>query len=344
MNWFKVHFPGILITFILALGATEVVEFLPDHIIGPGVLTLFIGMILHPLIRERSSLSKGITYSSKGLLRLGIILMGANFSFAQVVQVGGSALSVMAFTLLTAFGGGALLGKLLGLDWKLSSLISAGTGICGGSAITAVAPVIDAEDDQVAYAISTIFLFDMLMVLLLPLIGGYLQLSDLTFGLWAGTAINDTSSVVASSYGYSSIAGDYAVIVKLTRTLAIIPVVLFYSTFGGRPKEGTNGDTVPAQGNSGGSPKVSVAKIFPWFVLIFLAMVVLKTLGIIPTGLTPYLSKTSKFLMVMALGAIGLKTNPGKLVKSGVTPLVHGLILSTLVILVSFFAIQLLAV
>ena len=115
------------------------------------------------------------------------------------------------------------------MDWKLSSLISAGTGICGGTAVATLSQVIDAEDSDVAYAISATFIFDVVMVILFPIMGAALGLSDMAFGLWAGTAVNDTSSVVAAGYAYSDAAGDFATIVKLTRTLSIIPVVLAFS-------------------------------------------------------------------------------------------------------------------
>ena len=115
------------------------------------------------------------------------------------------------------------------MDWKLSSLISAGTGICGGTAVATLSQVIDADDSDVAYAISATFIFDVVMVILFPIMGAALGLSDMAFGLWAGTAVNDTSSVVAAGYAYSDAAGDFATIVKLTRTLSIIPVVLAFS-------------------------------------------------------------------------------------------------------------------
>ena len=135
----------------------------------------------------------------------------------------------MIFTLLAAFGGGYLLGKAFGLDWRLSSLISSGTGVCGGSAIAAVSPVIDAEDHQITYAMSSTFIFDMFMIILFPLMGQSLNMSDMSYGLWTGTAVNDTSSVVAAGYAFSEAAGDFATMVKLTRTLAIIPIVIIFT-------------------------------------------------------------------------------------------------------------------
>jgi uncharacterized integral membrane protein (TIGR00698 family) len=256
-----------------------------------------------------------------------------------VLKVGKFSLVVMLFTLITAFGGGYLFGKLFNMDWKLSSLISAGTGICGGSAIASIAPVIDAEDSDIAYAISATFIFDVLMVILFPIMGRYFGMSDLGYGLWTGTAVNDTSSVVAAGYAFSDIAGNFSVIVKLTRTLSIVPIVLIFSYI----NERLNRKAEVAAIESGEvaitvnqKKKVHIKKIFPWFILMFIGMVAIKSTGFLPQGVSSSLSSISKFLMVMSLGAIGLKTNFNKVAKSGFKPMLHGFIISALVVIVSF--------
>jgi len=313
--------PGLLLTFGIAYISQWLSNLLPIHVIGAGVIALFLGMLLNPPASRKEGLYPGITFTGKKILRFAIILMGVSLSFHQVLEVGRFSLIVMVFTLFAAFFGGYVLGKLLGLDWKLSGLISSGTGICGGSAIAAVAPVIGAKDQFIAYAISATFIFDVFMVVLFPLMGQLLNLSDLGFGLWAGTAINDTSSVVAAGYGFSEIAGNYAVIVKLTRTLAIIPVVLIFSMI--------------ARKNESPDASVHLLDIFPWFILLFLTMVGLNSTGWIPTEVSASLSTLGRFFMVMALGAIGLKTNFKELSKSGIKPLIHGITISTLVVVVS---------
>jgi len=313
--------PGLLLTLGIAYISRFISELLPVHVIGAGVIALFIGMILNPWFSNKEGLYPGITFTGKKVLRFAIILMGISLSFHQVLEVGRFSLIVMVFTLFAAFFGGYLLGKILGLDWKLSGLISSGTGICGGSAIAAVAPVIGAKDQFIAYAISATFIFDVFMVVLFPLMGEAMSLSDLGFGLWTGTAINDTSSVVAAGYSYSEIAGDFAVIVKLTRTLAIIPVVLVFS--------------IIARKQSTLKSSVHILEIFPWFILGFLAMVGLNSTGWIPASVSTSLSTLGRFFMVMALGAIGLKTNFKELSKSGIKPLLHGISISTLVVVVS---------
>ena len=194
--------------------------------------------------------------------------MGLTLGFSQVISVGKYSLIVMCFTLFAAFGGGYVLGRLFNMNWKLSSLISAGTGVCGGSAIAAIAPTIDVRNSDIAYAISATFIFDVLMVILFPIAGAYLGMSDIGFGLWAGTAINDTSSVVAAGYAFSDAAGAYSVIVKLTRTLSIVPIVLIFSVI--HAKQEKKYDTNIER------KKVNIQKIFPHFILLFLLMVAIK--------------------------------------------------------------------
>ena len=334
----KKYIWGILLTTILAFISVFISKIIPYHIIGQGVFALLIGMLLNPLVSDYNIFQKGIGFTSKKILRLAIVLMGISLSFSQVLEVGKFSLIVMTFTLLTAFLGGYIFGRLFKMDWKLSSLISAGTGICGGSAIAAVAPVIDAEDSSIAYAISATFIFDVIMVILFPIMGSYFNMTDLGFGLWTGTAVNDTSSVVAAGYAFSDIAGNYSVIVKLTRTLSIVPVVLIFSYInerlirkGIKNSEGLDGSIAITK-----VEKVNIRKIFPWFILMFIGMVLIKSTGLIPESLSTSVSSFSKFLMTMSLGAIGLKTNFKKLAKSGFAPMLHGFIISTLVVVVSF--------
>jgi len=322
--------PGLGAAFVLALVSREISGVLPEGLVGAGVIALLAGMAINPLLIRTGVFAPGLNFVSKKVLRLAIVLMGLGLSVSQVLLVGRFSLLVMTFTLAAAFGGGYLLGRLLGMDWKLSGLISAGTGICGGSAVAAIAPVIDAEDSYVAYAISATFIFDVIMVVAFPLLGRFFGMSDMGFGLWAGTAVNDTSSVVAAGYAFSDAAGQLATIVKLTRTLAIVPVVLIFSWISQRV-EAQESDTVRSAGT-----KVDIRKIFPWFILLFLVMVLLKSTGLVPASLSATLGSLSKFLMVMSLGAIGLKTSFSRLAKSGLTPMFHGFSISLLVVVVSF--------
>ncbi|MEG0238567.1 YeiH family protein [Anaerorhabdus sp.] len=332
MGKIKKYSYGVILTIGLAIVAKWISNFIPYQLISASVFALLLGMVLNPLVSKNDKFKSGITFVSKKILRLAIILMGLTLSFSQVVSVGKYSIIVMCFTLFTAFGGGYLVGKLFGMNWKLSGLISAGTGICGGSAVAAIAPTIDAEDKDVAYAISATFIFDVLMVILFPIAGRFFGMSDMGYGLWAGTAVNDTSSVVAAGYAFSDVAGAYSVIVKLTRTLSIIPTVLCFSLI----NERINAKKLKLEGKSTEHRKVDLKKIFPYFILMFLVMVVIKSTGFISPEVSVAASDCSKFMMVMALGAIGLKTNFKEMSQSGIKPMIHGFIISTLVVVVSF--------
>ncbi len=318
--------PGLVVSLLIALVAKTIESFLPIHIVGASVIALFTGMIINHFWKP-DFLKPGIKFTSKKVLKFAIILLGASLSVKVILSVGKLSLMVMFFTLLTCFGGGYFIGKALKLNWKLSNLISAGTGICGGSAIAAIAPVIDAEDSDVAYAMSATFLFDMAMIVLFPIMGQMLGLSDMAYGLWAGTAVNDTSSVVAAGYAFSEGAGDFATMVKLTRTLSIIPTVLVFSFVNLKIKRKEN--------EKSGYKKVNISKIFPWFILGFLALAAVNSFGIIPVGISAFAKSTSKFLMVAALAAIGLNTSFKDMKKSGINPMIHGFVISALVVLVA---------
>lgn len=318
--------PGFLMSVVIAVLARFLESLLPIHIIGASVIALFIGMAINSVWRPRW-LDPGLKFTSKKILKFAIVLLGASLSVGVILSVGKLSLMVMLFTLLTCFGGGYLVGKALGLNWKLSNLISAGTGICGGSAIAAIAPVIDAEDSDIAYAMSATFLFDMAMIVLFPIMGRMMGLSDMAYGLWAGTAVNDTSSVVAAGYAYSEAAGDFATMVKLTRTLAIIPTVLVFTFVNLRLKRKNNVTT--------DSKKVKIGKLFPWFIAGFVALAIVNSTGVIPAEISATAKSVSKFLMVSALAAIGLNTSFRDMKKSGINPMIHGFVISALVVIVA---------
>ena len=322
--------PGFILALAIAAVAKVVEGLLPIHLIGASVIALFVGMFLHGVVKKNAMFAPGLKFTSKKVLKFAIVLLGASLSINTVLEVGRMSLCVMAFTLLTCFGGGYFIGKALGLNWKMSNLISAGTGICGGSAIAAIAPVIDADDTDIAFAMSATFLFDMAMILLFPIMGRALGLSDMAYGLWAGTAVNDTSSVVAAGYAFSEAAGDFATMVKLTRTLSIIPTVLIFAGVQVHLlRKQAAGQQVAA------GKKVNVLSLFPWFIVGFVVLAIINSFGVIPAEVSSAAKSVSKFLMVAALAAIGLNTSYKEMRKAGIAPMVHGFIISALVVLVA---------
>ena len=312
--------PGFILALVIAFISKFIEDLLPVPLIGASVIALFIGMIINHYYQPSDYLKEGLKFTSKKILKFAIILLGASLSIGTVLHIGRMSLVIMIFTLLTCFGGGYIVGNLLGLNWKMSNLISAGTGICGGSAIAAIAPVIDAEDTDIAYSMSATFLFDMVMIVLFPIFGKWLGMTDIAYGLWAGTAVNDTSSVVAAGYAFSEAAGDFATMVKLTRTLSIIPVVIIFAIINIRLKQKENKNIHLEEEQT----KSYVLTIFPWFIL-----------GFIPLQVSNFLKELSKFLMIAALGAIGLNTSFKQMKKSGHAPMVHGFIISLLVVIVA---------
>lgn len=320
-------YPGVLLSLIVAIISLLLGQVLP--LLGPSVIALGLGLALNlSLPQNRDYLKPGLQFSSRRVLRLAIILLGASLSVKEIFEVGRYSLLVMVFTLAAAFGFGYLFGRLLKIDWKMSSLISAGTGVCGGSAIAALSPVIDADESDVTYSIAATFIFDMAMIILFPIMGRALGLSDLAYGLWTGTAVNDTSSVVAAGYAFSEAAGDFATIVKLTRTLSIIPIVLAFSVFGTMQKAKTAGGQELNRWSH-------LKSVTPWFILGFLVFAGVNSLGLISFQLGTTLKAASRFMMTMALGAIGLNTDLKKLKAAGFNPMLLGFIISVIVIVVS---------
>jgi uncharacterized integral membrane protein (TIGR00698 family) len=326
----KTSIPGILLCITIALIATLISKILPVDLIGIALISLLLGMALNPLISKCKLFKKGLDWTSKRILRIGIILAGISLSFSQVFEAGKYALILMIFTLTTAFGVGYICRKVFKINWKLSNLLSVSTAICGGTAVATLGPVIEADDKEVAYALSATFLFDLITVIAFPWIGVLMGLSDTSYGLWVGTAVNDTSSVVAAGYAFSEAAGALATIVKLTRTMFIVPIVLIFSWKFAKIKKQEN--------SSLKQTKVKVSKIFPWFILGFLVFVGIRSSGLLHTSTINSISYSSKFLMATALGAIGLKTSFKEVSGVGIKPMIAGVVIDTSVVIVSLFA------
>jgi uncharacterized integral membrane protein (TIGR00698 family) len=325
MNWLKSYGYGVLLSFVIALISTYLGKQFP--IIGGAVFGIIIGIAINNTVGKPKKSLNGVTFTSKKILQWAIIVLGAGLSLTQVWKTGLSSFSVMIFTLSTAFLAAYGFGKLMGIPSNLKALIGVGTAICGGSAIAAISPIIEAEEMEIAYSISTIFLFNIIAVLIFPPLGHLLGFSDNAFGLWAGTAINDTSSVVAAGYAFSNAAGTYATIVKLTRTTMIIPISLIFSVLISIQKKKDAKDT--------GKVNYSLKKIFPWFILWFLVASLLNTLGLFDATAIKYINTLGKFMIVMALSAVGLSADFKKMLKTGIKPMILGLIVWFTVAIVS---------
>lgn len=303
--------PGLLLSVVIALVALGLGKVAP--LIGGPVFGIVLGILVRNTVAPGGSYTPGIQFAGKQVLQWSIIALGFGLSLNQVAKTGLESLSVTLVTMTVAFLTAWGLGRLLKVQDKLKILIGVGTAICGGSAIAAVTPIIKPDEHDTAFAISTIFLFNLVAVLLFPLLGHLLHLSDLGFGLWAGTAINDTSSVVAAGYSFSKEAGDYATIVKLTRATLIIPIclILAFATAWKQKKQGAT--------------DFSLARIFPWFILWFLVASAIRTAGLVPVAIQPALHLAAEFLIIVALTAIGLSANLRKMASTGARPILLGL-------------------
>ena len=322
---------GIAICFAVAGLSVFVEKLIPGELLGASIIALFMGTIINSFFHP-SWMKPALKFTSKKVLKGAIILLGASLSVNTILSVGKMTFFVMIFTFAMCFGGGYFIRKLFGLNWKLSNLISAGTGICGGSAVATIAPVIDADDKDIAFAMSSTFLFDMVMIALYPIMGKALGMSDIAYGIWAGTSVNDTASVVASGYAFSEAAGDFATMVKLTRTIAIIPTVLVFAYIGTRIKQ----KEMQAANNG---QKVNLMKVIPWFIGGFLLLAILNSAHCIPVAVSGIMKSTSKFLMVSALAAIGLGTSITDFKKAGLAPMFYGITIDTLVTLTALVVI-----
>ncbi|GLQ96991.1 hypothetical protein GCM10007863_14110 [Dyella mobilis] len=307
---------GLLLAIGIALAAWFLGRAVP--VIGGPVFGILLGIVVRNLLSPSESFTPGIQFASKQVLQWSIIALGFGLSLTQVAKTGMESLSVTLVTMTTAFVTALLLGRLMKVHNKLQILIGVGTAICGGSAIAAVTPIIKPDDHDTAFAISTIFLFNVVAVLLFPLLGHLLHLSDLGFGMWAGTAINDTSSVVAAGYSYSKAAGDFATIVKLTRATLIIPICLILAVaVAVREKR--------AAKQAGTTSDFSLGRIFPWFILWFLVASAARTAGFVPVAIQPLLHLAAEFMIIVALTAIGLSANLRKMASAGARPILLGL-------------------
>ena len=321
MNFIRKMGKGVLLCFAIAVPSWFLGELVPA--VGAPVFGILFGMILALLIKDRSSVQDGIGFVSKKVLQTAVVFLGFGLNLSVIWETGKQSLPIIVTTIAAALAAAYVLGKVMKIPGRITALVGVGSAICGGSAIAAAAPVVKANDEEVAQSISVIFFFNLLAALIFPSFGallGFSTESGEAFGIFAGTAVNDTSSVTAAAsvwdslYGLGSETLDKAVIVKLTRTLAIIPITLILALAAAR-KAKADGENV------------RLKSVFPMFILYFIAASVVTTAavaaGVSPDFFAPF-KTVSKFLIVAAMCAIGLNTNIVKLIKTGGKPLALG--------------------
>jgi uncharacterized integral membrane protein (TIGR00698 family) len=306
---------GVGLCLVIALIAEYVAQFIP--LIGAPIIAIAIGVVLTNLagsarIAGRFRIKEVSGYALRG----GIILLGATLNLHDVVASGATSLPILALTIALGLAFPLLIGRSLGVDWRMRCLIGMGTTICGASAIAALAPVLRAKTEEIAYSISVIFFFNMLAVIIFPTLGHWMHLSDDGFGMWSGTAVNDTSAVVAAGFAYSHDAGVYATIVKLTRTTLIIPLVIGFGL--AMPWV----DPAHAEGASHLGARIKNA--IPWFIGLFIITSLINTLGLVGPA-APTIQLLARFVLVVALAAVGMQAHWRAFAGAGVGPLLLGL-------------------
>lgn len=325
MNSFvKKHASGILLCAAIALPSWLLGKVFP--IVGGAVIGIIAGMIIALFWNDKKGFDTGIRWTSKYILQTAVVLLGFGMDLGVIFETGRQSLPIIICTITTSLVIAWILHRALKIQGNTSVLIGVGSSICGGSAIAATAPVIDADDDEVAQAISVIFFFNVLAAILFPVLGhalGFSTNSGDAFGIFAGTAVNDTSSVTAAASTWDSMWNlgnetlNNAVTVKLTRTLAIIPITLVLSLI--------HAKSASVNGEKAGN--FSIKRAFPMFILYFIIAAIITTacmsMGIGADVFAP-LKELSKFFIIMAMAAIGLNSNVVKLIKSGGKPLLLG--------------------
>lgn len=323
MEWIEKNAKGILVCLAIAVPSHFLGQWFP--VVGGAVFAIVIGMVASSWLTKITGLAPGIRFTSKKILQYAVILLGFGMNLSVVMETGKQSLPIILTTISTSLLIAFVLYKVFDLSPNSTTLIGVGSSICGGSAIAATAPVIGADEEEVAQAISVIFFFNVLAALTFPALGGALGFdthSGEAFGVFAGTAVNDTSSVTAAAstwdnlYQLGSQTLDKAVTVKLTRTLAIIPITLGLAFLRTRREKTEKGQAV------------AKAAPFPTFILFFILASLLTTLAVhfgLPMAFFQPFKALSKFFIIMAMAAIGLNTNLVKLVKNGGAPILVGL-------------------
>ncbi|MEO6840317.1 MAG: YeiH family protein [Bradyrhizobium sp.] len=317
-NWSARHArgigPGLLLASMTA-GAAYALRQLPGMAtFSPMILAIVIGIAFHNLVGTPAWARQGVTFSMRRLLRIAIILLGLQLTIAQVIEVGGRGIGIIAATLVTTFAFTVWMGKLLGVDRRLAQLIAAGTSICGASAVIATNTVTNAPDEDVAYAVACVTVFGSVAMFAYPLLPGLLQLDPHAFGLWSGASIHEIAQVVAASFQDGQKAGEFGTIAKLSRVMLLAPMVIALGLIASRGGSNAN------RGADAGSARPPM----PWFVLGFVALVGVNSAVNIPAEAKVWIAVATTFLLSVALAAMGLETDIRKLTAKGFRPALLG--------------------
>lgn len=315
VNLARRYVPGLVPPLLIGAVAYGVGHVVP--VLGGPVVSILLGLVVGQFAGQRDSWKAGTAFAGKKILQASIVMLGATMSLGQVASTGGRTLPVLLGTLVVALLGGWLLAKLLRVEKILGQLVTYGTGICGASAIATMSAVIGAPATSIALSVTVIVVYNVLGAIFFPLIGHAMGLSQEAFGLWAGTAVNDTSSVVAAATVYGATAATVAVVVKLTRTLAIIPLALYASWRTHRDSE------------SGTRPVWW--RLIPTFLVLFLLAAAARSVGVVPASWGPVIKELAYIGTTVAMAAVGMGSSLRHIKQAGWRPVALGGLLWILV-------------
>jgi uncharacterized integral membrane protein (TIGR00698 family) len=321
----------------------------------PVMVAIILGMIAGNLLPLTKQFQPGIKFSVKKLLPLGIIFLGARLDFKQIINLGAVGVGMSCGEVILALILMFVLTKWLKLSGKLGTLLGIGTAICGGTAIVAAAPVIEAEESDVVFGVATVTLLGLVAMFLLPVLGHAMAMSDKAFGIWAGLAIHQLPQVVAAGFDYSQVAGGQATVVKLARICLLAPIVFIVGFIYARNKSKSHGAV--------NQKKINYFSMFPKFVLGFLALAFLRTQGWLPdltvhfpqqvttagtadkVYSTPAIAQAcSGFCIVMSMAGVGLETKLKAMKHTGLKPFMAAAISALIIAVVILAVIKALAI
>ncbi|MGH8033407.1 MAG: YeiH family protein [Luteimonas sp.] len=305
--------PGLLLVGAITAIAYALRQLPGVGVLSPMILAIALGMVFHNTASTPLSAKAGVQFSMRRLLRIAIVLLGLQLTFAQVGEVGLRGMAIIATTLVATFVFTRWLGARLGVDRKLAELIAAGTSICGASAVIATNTVTRGSDEDVAYAVACVTVFGSIAMFVFPLLAGVLQLDAHAYGLWAGASIHEIAQVVAAAFQRGQESGEFGTVAKLSRVLLLAPVVLILGWIARR---------AAARGSGDGAAQASVP--MPWFVIGFVVLVALNSVITLPESVKHALLLLTTVLLTMALAAMGLETDLRKLKAKGLRPLALG--------------------
>lgn len=313
ITWTRRNLPGLGIAVAVAVVAALLGRLAPPTI-GPVLIAVVLGLLVGNLASLPAATAPGLGLASKRVLRIGVVLLGARLTMADVASIGGPAVGVVVVCMAAAFLTVAMVSRLAGVPPRLAVLIGVGTAVCGNSAIVATSPIIDAEDREISFAVATITIFGTAALLLFPVLASLVGLPDRAFGFWAGLSINDTSQVVAAGAAYSPEALEVATVVKLVRNAFMAPLILLIAWWSARQTAGTGDADV----------RGSALKAFPVFLLGFLALAALRSLGVVGDEVAAGFGIAATAAITVAIAAVGLSTRVDQLRQVGIRPFLVG--------------------